>query len=343
MKKLTIMLLPFFLFSCFWESDEVKKAKQELFWNTEKLNSNEIIQNGIKEENEISTWKTLEKIKSYYNINYLTTDKFIDIENILNIENITDTLDIKWTVNNPDIDKIIVSFENRDSSFPRDIYTLQTFKKWYKTFLYRAYKKYQVLDIWLNKYTIDWYVWENLVSKIELEVFIAWKNTQTWNQTQENSQSENYIPKTIGSEYDNVFLYLPIDENNYWKPIMTWESSFTYTNIPNFEVSKNSDILQTTCENFLEYLKTNYTWYYWNTCRPIYEDSFLVNVLTLTWDKYKYERHYVDRKYGFYWIVLLENWEWITQTDLQTKNEELKQKNFDIVSKTDKLFKDLLK
>jgi hypothetical protein len=63
----------------------------------------------------------------------------------------------------------------------------------------------------------------------------------------------------------------------------------------------------------------------------------------LSWDKYKYEKHYIDRKYNFYGIVLLENWEWLTQSDLLSKNEELKQKTFEIISKTDKLFKDLLK
>lgn len=335
MKKIFIIALPFLLFSCFWESDEIKQAKQELLWTNEVENSNNEIQKETIQEENIST----QEIKSYYNINYLT-DKFLDIEAILNIEKITDTLDVKWIVNNPDIDKIIVKFENRDSSFPLDNYTLQTFKKWDTTFLYRAYKKYQVLDNWLNKYTIEWYVWENLVSKLELEVFIAnLENTQNISQL----QAQDFVPKTIWDEDNSVFLNLPVDENNYWNPLMTGESSFTYSNISSFEVVKNPEIWELTCENFSDYLKENYTWYYWNTCRPIYEDSFSVNVLTLSWDKYKYEKHYIDRKYNFYGIVLLENWEWLTQSDLLSKNEELKQKTFEIISKTDKLFKDLLK
>lgn len=335
MKKIFIIALPFLLFSCFWESDEIKQAKQELLWTNEVENSNNEIQKETIQEENIST----QEIKSYYNINYLT-DKFLDIEAILNIEKITDTLDVKWIVNNPDIDKIIVKFENRDSSFPLDNYTLQTFKKWDTTFLYRAYKKYQVLDNWLNKYTIEWYVWENLVSKLELEVFIAnLENTQNISQL----QAQDFVPKTIWDEDNSVFLNLPVDENNYWNPLMTGESSFTYSNISSFEVVKNPEIWELTCENFSDYLKENYTWYYWNTCKPIYEDSFSVNVLTLSWDKYKYEKHYIDRKYNFYGIVLLENWEWLTQSDLLSKNEELKQKTFEIISKTDKLFKDLLK
>lgn len=338
MKKIFIIALPFLLFSCFWESDEVKQAKQELLWTNEveKLN-NEIQKETIQEEN--TSTQVTKEIKSYYNINYLT-DKFLDIEPIVNIEKITDTLDIKWIINNTDIDKITVKFENRDSNFPADSYTLQTFKKWDTTFLYRAYKKYQVLDNWLNKYTIEWYVWENLVSKLEIEVFIAnLENTQNVSQT----QTQDFVPKTIWDENNSVFLNLPVDENSYWNPLMTWESSFTYSNIPSFEVIKKPEIWQLTCENFADYLKENYTWYYWNTCRPIYEDSFSVNVLTLSWDKYKYEKHYIDRKYNFYGVVLLENWEWLAQSDLLSKNEELKQKTFEIISKTDKLFKDLLK
>lgn len=345
MKKLIIFVLPFLLFSCFWESDEVKQAKQELLGeNTQKENNNEI-------RNISLTWETInlqenikEEQKSYYKINFLSSNKFIDIESIPNIENVTDSLDIKWIVNNPDIDKIVVNFENRDSSFPVDNYTLQTFKKADSSFLYRAYKKYQVLDNWLNKYTIDAYIWENLVSKIELEVFIASKNNsnskiktnQTWN-------NNSYIPKTIGWENDSVFLNLPIDEDNYWSPIMTSESSLTYSKISNFEIIKNSWIIEANCDNIWDYLSTKYTWYYWNTCRPIYENSFSVNVLTLTWDKYKYEKHYIDKKYNFYWIVLLEDGEWISKNDLQAKNNEFKIKTYDVIEKTDKLFKDLLK
>lgn len=344
MKKIFIVVLPFLLFSCFWESDEVKQAKQELLWSGENIKSNETINNDIQNETILKEQNTstqvTNEIKSYYNINFLTWDKFLDIEPISNIEKITDTLDIKWIVNNPDLDKIIVKFENRDSNFPIDNYTLQTFKKSDKTFLYRAYKKYQVLDNWLNKYTIEWYVWENLVSKLELEVFIAnLENTQNLSQT----WTEQFVPKTIWDEDNSVFLNLPIDENNYWNPLMTWESSFTYSNISSFEVMKKPEIWQLTCENFWDYLSENYTWYYWNTCRPIYEDSFSVNVLTLSWDKYKYEKHYIDRKYNFYGVVLLESWEWLTQSDLQLKNEEFKTKTFEITTKTDKLFKDLLK
>lgn len=343
MKKIIILILPVLLFSCFWESDEIKQAKEELLWN----NSWTTIESQVLPE-KTQTWEiiqTTQQEKSYYNINYLT-DKFIDIEPINNIESIKDSLDIKWVVNNPDIDKIIVTFENSSSTFPKDVYTLQTFKKWDDTFLYRAYKKYDVLDNWLNKYTIDAYVWENLISKIELEVFIASENSSnTWTTLENNSSLKNqdYVPKTIWTENDNVFLHLPVDENNYWSPIMTWESWFTYSNVSNFEVSKNAQINEVTCENFGDYLSKNYTWYFWNTCRPIYEDSFWVNVLTLTWDKYKYEKHYIDKKYNLYWVVLLESWEWLKQSDMQAKNEELKTKNYEIISKTDKLFKDLLK
>ncbi|HEY6435026.1 MAG TPA: hypothetical protein VIY47_00420 [Ignavibacteriaceae bacterium] len=91
-------------------------------------------------------------------------------------------------------------------------------------------------------------------------------------------------------------------------------------------------------------MKQNYTWYYWNTCRPILDDNnFSVNVLSLSGDEYKYERHYVIAKYGIYAKLLLESGTGLLQADLQAKNDELKTKNFDIQTKADSLMKDILK
>ncbi len=340
MKKWIIFLFPILLFSCFGESKEIQDAKQGLLWDTQKQetfsgNTSSEIPSDIssldipKDQVEVST----------YSISYLT-DKFIDIEPIVNIETITDTLDIKWIVNNPDIDKIVVSFTNTTSKFPSDTYTLQTFKKGDKTFLYRAYKKYQVLDFWKNIYTIDAYVWENLISKLELEVQII-SNTQkslSW-----SWQISEYIPKSIWDENNTVFLNLPVNEATYWNPIMTGESSFTYSNISWFEVEKSSETLELTCENIGDFLKQNYSWYYWNTCRPIYQDSFSLNVLSLTGEKYQYEKHYIDKKYWFHAIFILEEWTWLSKDDLASKNQELKEKTFETTTITDTLFKDMLK
>jgi hypothetical protein len=340
MKKWIIFLFPILLFSCFGESKEIQEAKQDLLWDTQnKETFSENTSSEIPLDISSPDIPQDQVEVSSYNINYLT-DKFIDIEPIVNIEKITDTLDIKWIVNNPDIDKIVVSFSNTTSKFPSDTYILQTFKKGDKTFLYRAYKKYQVLDFWKNIYTIEAYVWENIISKLELEVQIisniAKSVSWSW-------QISEYIQKSIWDENNTVFLNLPVNETTYWNPIMTGESSFTYSNISWFEIEKSSATLDLTCENIWDFLKQNYSWYYWNTCRPIYQDSFSLNVLSLTWEKYKYEKHYIDKKYWFYAIFLLEEWTWLSQEDLAAKNQELKEKTFETTIITDTLFKDMLK
>lgn len=346
MKKLIILILPFFLFSCFWESDEVKQAKQNLLGeNTQTPAPWE--DTTSQREDSFSSQNTQDEIKedtekaSFYTINYLT-DRFIDIEPITNIENVKDELEIKWLVHNQDIDKIVVSFQNDTSSFPDDVYILQTFKKADTTFLYRAYKKFKVLDEGLNIYTFDAYVGENLIAKVQLEVFlVAWGNAQL--PSQDVIWASEFIPKSIWGESDSVFLHLPVDEGSYGNPLMTGESSFTYSNISWFEVQKSSDIFEMSCENIWDYLKNQYSWYYWNTCRPIYEDSFSVNVLYLQGENYHYERHYIDKKYGFYGTLALEKGTGVDQMGLPSKNEELRSTSFEIVTFTDKLFRDILK
>lgn len=342
MKKLILFLFPLFLFSCFGESKEIQQAKQDLLW---KPQQQETASGNMVSEKPSDT--TLENVlereipKSSYRINYLT-DKFIDIEPIVNIEKITDALDIKWVINNPDIDKIVVSFSNEISKFPQDRYVLKTFKKWDKTFLYRAYKKYEVLDMGKNIYKIEAYVWESLIAQLELEISLV-ENTLSWSGQNVQTGVSQYIPKSIWDENTSVFLHLPVNESTYGNPIMTGESSFTYSKISWFEVKKSSDTFDRTCENIWDVLKQNYSWYYWNTCRPIYEDSFSLNVLSLSGDTYTYEKHYIDRKYNFYGVVILETGSGVSQEQLATKAEELKWKTFEVSLLTDSVFKDMLK
>lgn len=345
MKQLILLLFPLFLFSCFGESKEIQQAKQDLLWEPQQQDT--ASGNMVSETPSDATLENVldwETLKSSYHINYLT-DKFIDIDPIVNIEKITDTLDIKWVINNPDIDKIVVSFSNKTSNFPEDRYILKTFKKWDKTFLYRAYKKYEVLDTGKNIYKIEAYVWESLIAQLELEISLVEnvENTLSWSGQNTQTGVSQYIPKSIWDENTSVFLHLPVHESTYGNPIMTGESSFTYSNISWFEVKKSSDTFERTCENIWDLLKQNYSWYYWNTCRPIYEDSFSFNVLSLSGDTYTYEKHYIDRKYNFYGVVFLETGSGVSQEQLATKAEELKGKTFEVSLLTDSVFKDMLK
>lgn len=335
MKKIIILILPIILASCFWPNKaEVQKAKDELLNNTQTTTSEDKTKNETQKEEIIQ--------KSYFKINYVTDNKSIDIEPIKDIESIKDVIDIKWIVFNKEIDKIKVIFENKTSTFPVDNYELKTYKKWSENFLYRAYRKYSVLDLWLNEYTFEWYVWENLVSSVKLELFIADPNKISNIKTEGKLLNETW---SINAFTWDILTNLPTEENTYWTPSTnTDEQTFTYSNLANFIWTKNSDLQEVNCENFANYLSENYTWYYWNTCRPIeWENNFSVNVLFLTWDEYRYEKHYISGKYWIYWKILLESWSWISQDDLQAKNDELKAKTFDTNTNSDKLFKDLLR
>lgn len=333
MKKLTLLIILLSLTSCFWPSnEEIQKAKNDIFNNSWSTTSNSGWENTL---NKIKQNKIFEK--SYFKINHLTWDNFIDIKKI-DLEKIKDKFDLKWVVNNPDIEKIKVYFKNENSKFPTDEYILKTYKKWNKDFLYRAYKTYNVLDYWLNIYTIEWYVWDNLVSKVELEVYLEDKSKII------ELKNENFTSSwltSISFTWD-IFEKLPKDDNIYWE-LKINDNNFTYSNLKNIIWFKNNEIYGVNCENFAEYLKQNYTWYYWNTCRPIKNWlNFTVNVLTLIWDQYKYEKHYISPNNWLYIKVLLDSWSDITQNDLQKKNDELKQKIFDDLKITDKLFDDLI-
>ncbi|MBW7954627.1 hypothetical protein H3C61_02340 [Candidatus Gracilibacteria bacterium] len=309
MKKLIILLLPLFLYSCFGDSQEVENAKKELLNNNE--NNKSLVDENIDKDKNLDEIKeeTKEETKeNSYEINYLT-DKFLEIKDIKDISLIKDGFDINGIVNNPDIDKITVNFENKTSSFPKDNYTLKTFKKGDKTFLYRAYKKYETLDFGTNKYEINGYVGENLVSKIEIIVNIE-KNDTSFN-------SGAIIPD-IGEEK----IVFSGDEEN-------------------LDIQKISGLDDITCENIDEFLKNNYTWYYWNTCRSFGENIFYVNVLSLSGENYNYERLYLDILNNNFAKILIETGTGVSKDNLKDKNDELKTKEFLNLENINNLFKKL--
>ena len=341
MKYLYIVFLLLFLTSCFWSNNEVEKAKQDIFsWDRDtisidndiKKDDNNLVDDTINIQDPIDT-TTKEDIKqNYYKKNYLTQEEYITINDFTNILSIKDELLFNWNVLNSDIDKIIVSFTNETSSFPESIHTLQQFKKWDSTFIYRAFNRYSVLDYWLNNYTIDAYIWDELVTKLHIEVYLSDKTIS------DNNQDIDFETKIIWTAEDNVFVSLPVWDL-YWNPIMLWEWAFTYSNISNFEVQKYSDeIFYLNCDNINDYLAWKYSWYYWNTCRPISWDWFYVNVLTLSWDRYIYERQYFDKKYMLFGKVLLEEWDWVSWDMLWQKNTELRNNIYPVTDIVDSLF-----
>lgn len=288
MKIFSIILLLFVLVSCWGESKEIEQAKQNLL-NTVSESWENVAENipSPQSENVVPS----ENLESYTRVENVFWEGFIEVAPVWNVENILETLDISWNVLSKDITKITVSFENPTSAFPKDEnYVLQTYKPGNSTFLYRAYKKYSVLDKGQNLYKIDAYIWEELKQTVVLEVFLA-------NETQKEIL-------------------------NVWAQI---EMSSQTGNLEIFELTSSG----ITCENVWDFLSNRYSWYYWNTCRPVVKDqSFAVHVLRLDGENYLYEKHYFDTIKNMYAVATLETGSGITREQLPEQNAIFREKIF---------------
>jgi len=331
MKKILIICMLWMLFSCSfsWESNDIEDAKRELLWDSYQDNNSGTLKEEDTTENDNNVIKEDISEKILVKKVELTEDQYFTIDDIAKPNYLTKEIEIKWKTDYL-LDKIEVSFTNPTSNFPDDNYVLKAFKTWDKTFVYRAYTKYEVLDKWINEYIITAYFWDK-VSKVKLTIEIPEKEEKV-------VENIDYTWKTIWKEENNVFLQLP-ENDVFWEVVMMWEDSFTYSNIENLEIDKVNNIEDITCDNLTDYLVNKYGWSYWNTCRPINTDKWLkFNVLRLDGDNYFYERHYIDKLHWLYWVYLIESWIWVTKDNIADKNKELKVKDFKWVSLIDSLF-----
>lgn len=324
-----LITLIFFLSSCFSSTDDVNKAKQDLLnWNNvieEDYTSEEIVDN-----NELKNEVLEEKIV----INDLTTEKFIELDTI-NEDNLRSLeLEITWKTTE-NVDKIIVNFSNTWSSFKEDNYTLKTFKSWDKTFLYRAFLKYETLDYWRNVYLIEAYSWDK-VSKTELIINIK----KEIDNLEKSSEKEPIASEKVDTSS------LPTSQY-YGNPVELWDSKITYSDIKWLQIEKITGTWITLdSESVNSFLSDRVDgWFFWNSLRPINNNEWVsFFVVRLDWDNYIYEKHYFSPNW-YYWVLELEKWVWADISNLSEKNSELKLKNdtYQIVAIADMLFKDILK
>lgn len=319
---LTLIILVLSLTSCFWWNDDVTKAKQEL------LNQDNSLEEKFEEN--IAKYEEAEKQeKEKIVINHLTDSKFIELDSIDENDLSSLELEITWkTLVN--VDKINVTFSNSSSKFPVDNYALKTFKSWDKTFLYRAFKKYETLDYGENKYIIEAYSWAE-VSKIELIINIEEEKVS-------DSKNEEIVTEQVN--LNNLPVWW-----DFWNPVDIWLGKFTYSDIKWLQVEKliNAD-LTLDSDSVNEFLADKIDWwFFWNSLRPVsWEEWVSFYLIRLEWDKYFYEKHYFTTSW-FYWVLVLETWSWIDLNWLSEKNTQLKEKNadFTITTISDKLFKKL--
>lgn len=329
-----VLLLALILSSCFTSKDDVNKAKQDLWiievdndsWtNLFNENENEDILEEVEKEDDVK------KIE----ITSLTEDQFLELDDLSN-KNLTDLeLEITWkTIWN--VDKIVVTFVNETSNFPVDKYTLKQFKAGDINFLYRAFSKYETLDMWKNVYIFEAYSGEK-ISKLQLVLNIF---------KEEEKTSIDPRVENIDNTFDDFDITTLPSNSTYWNPVDLWNWSFSYSDIRWLEIK--SDINPTlSCETITSVLadKIN-SWFFWNTCRPIEGDEWVsFFVVRLDWDEYVYEKHYYLSYEWLYWVQELERWTWINTQNIWEKNTELKEKNEDfvILKITDELFKEILK
>jgi len=348
MKKIIILVfLSLILTSCFGDSQEVIDAKKDL-WIIEK------------------TADDLKEDKAWNVINDLSEDPRISITQIsgepllkLNPLKYSDFKNWHSKITGTtlwQVDKIKVNFSNENSEYPNDSFVLQKFKSWWNKFQYNANSQFKVLDFGLNKYLFTAYSWDKK-SVLELKVLVSlnddeyldWKNKK---QDSFKKVEETKTKELIWDENDLVFTELP-EWGDFWNVVKLWEKSFTYSDIKWFEVKKeiikkincgkNEDTGEYFVTEFLQERQNSY--YYWNTCRDLIKDKGIsFYVIRLDWDKYFYEKHFIDLIHWFYWVYELESWEWVNKDNISEKNKELKEKNKDFTNTeiVDDLFKKII-
>lgn len=315
---------------CWNKDNQIEEAKKNMWIIESDSWMEEDTWTNIEEE-QTSSWANDEEVQAQDSVimKPLTQDQFLTLDDISENDFKDGELEIKWNTTTK-VDKIIVTFENADSDFPKDVYTLNQFKPWDKTFMYRAFSRYQTLDYWKNVYTIEAYSWDN-ISKLELVL-----NLEKDEENNQESKVEKITEKLTSD-------WLPMN-SKYWNLIELWDWKVGYSDIKGLDIKKIS-VEDMTCENANQNLwQIIDWWYYWNTCRPINTDKWIsFYIIRLEWSKYFYEKHYYIADKWLYGSIELETWEWIDKTNLKEKNLELKEKNTDytITDITDSLFKDI--
>jgi len=338
-----VLILTIILSSCFTSKDSVDQAKKDLWIVKLDKTEKKIIEDNVSGSNlDMDRQKAKDKIiqdprepekkeVKKVEIKSLTDEQFLELDDLSN-ENLLDReVEITWkTLTN--VDKIIVTFVNKDSNFPVDTYTLKQFTPWDDTFLYRAFSRYETLDYWKNVYIIEAHSGDK-VSKLEVTLNVV-------------KEDEKNVSEKIWDLSENISLETLPTSPNYWNPIDLWNGKVWYSDLKWLEIKKDS-ISNLSCETLTTVLADKISsWFFWNTCRPIEGNEwFSFFVIRLDGDNYVYEKHYYLSYEWIYWVQELETGTWVTSENIWAKNSELKDLNWDykIIEVSDKLFKEILK
>lgn len=347
MKIVIIVAVMFLLSWCFWESADIKKAKEEMWiiasdkpivdnsnnreavngWSTETSTSEEAQIQGLSSDKRIS-------------IDYTSGDKVLELPELKYEDFKNGYVKIRWkTLTN--VEKIIVTFSNNNSNFPDDSFQLQKFKSGDSIFEYNASSKFKVLDFGTNIYTFKAHH-SGWISELVLKVLVSENDDKfldwTSNISREVFQSEKSADFSAYPEWEKYGNKIKIKDNEIAYSWIKWLSikqekvwALTCWKDPSTNSYYISDFLKGKMSS----------WYYWNTCRDIVKDRiFSFYVVRLEWEKYLYEKHYIDTKNGFYGTFKIEEGTWVDKNNISAKNSELKLKNSDFTQSkvVDELF-----
>jgi len=349
MKILILIISLFILTSCFWPDKwDIESAKNELLWkndnnensriNYEDINEKEDITNDDIEKNNIKENKVINNTDNtknnniddkLFNVKYFDDNNYLKIIDIDNSSIKKEWVEIRWEVLNKDIDKIKVYFSNKTSDLADWDYTLKKYKKWDSTFLYNAFRKFNAFDNWENNYLIEWYIWNRIVSKINVSIKYPDDNLIEKEIIDKNLFEEVFIDDFSFPEWESIWFLVDLWNKNYW-----------YSKLDNFTIKIDSNKNDLNCSNIWDLLKQNYSWYFWNNCLED-KNKLSVNVLYLIWNKYYYETRYFHNKYPLSWRVLLETWFGITWENISQKNLELKDVEFENQKITNIIFNNI--
>lgn len=167
------------------------------------------------------------------------------------------------------------------------------------------------------------------------------ENTDFLTQNTTNSDLDEEIVET-NLENNSELKEENIDEN---QDISQENNEFNQTNsitpnpqIPELKIFENQEFWELTCENIDEFLSTKSSWYYWNTCRKLWENIITLNLLDYKkWD-YNYFKYYIDTNRNIFWEVFLQSWTWVLAEELSDLNSKLKDEEFQITTTTNDLF-----
>ncbi len=177
--------------------------------------------------------------------------------------------------------------------------------------------------------------WEKKDDTSSLEVIDSLKesSTTTTTTTETSTLKEDKDTPTEVSEEKEI------DENSIISATEEKEDETSKELVDSQDSEVTSTLID--CKDFdtvSNFVKNNATWAYWNTCRDVSPEVVKVNVLSFSWDKYIYERFYVNKNSWTLVKVLIEEGTWITTDKLADKNNELKSKVIDDATLDKKYF-----